>query len=295
MHPLNKISWFLLSLTLLNSCHFLSKKDTPKSSMLWKIERNDLEHPTYVLGTMHLINKEYFYFPKELENLVLNSEQLIMELGGLPNATETAQLMRLPDSVQLSDYFNEERMALLYGFAEQELKMNKQAFDLTFGRMKPFVLIQLITQKQFEGPTESFELTLMNLAEENKIKTIGLESIKQQIGFFDAIPMKNLADIISTYFEESDSLKQETKKMQVIYRSGNLDSLADFMINSSPELMEFEDILLTNRNIAWVPKIIDLIYKKPSFIAVGAAHLSGENGLIELLRKEGYTLTPVAF
>jgi uncharacterized protein YbaP (TraB family) len=295
MYPLNKISWFLLSLTLMSSCEFLTKKDTPKSSMLWKIERDDLEHPTYVLGTMHLINKEYFYFPKELENLVLSSEQLIMELEGLPNATEAAKLMRLPDSVQLSDYFSEEKMALLYGFAEKEMKMNKQAFDLTFGRMKPFVLIQLITQKQFDGPTESFELTLMNLAEENKIKTIGLESIEQQIGFFDAIPMQSLADIITTYFEESHSLKQETKKMQVIYRAGNLDSLADFMMNTSPELLEFEDILLTNRNIAWVPKIMDVIYKKPSFIAVGAAHLTGENGLIKLLRKEGFKLTPVAF
>jgi uncharacterized protein YbaP (TraB family) len=273
----------------------MAKEETPESSMLWKVERDDLEHPTYILGTMHLISKEYFHFPEKLEKLVTNSEQLIMELEGLPDPAAAADLMRLPDSVQLTDYFTEDEMTQLYGFAEVEMKMTKDMFDMTFGRMKPFLLLQLITQKQFEGETESFELTLMSLAKKNKIESVGLETIEQQIGFFDAIPMTDLAGIITSYFENADSLKEQTRMMQQVYRGGNLDSLGRFMVESSPELMEFEDILLTNRNIAWVPQVTDLIFKKPSFIAVGAAHLAGENGLINLLRKEGFTVTPVAF
>jgi len=295
MRTFNKINWLLINLLLLSSCQLFKEEVAPESSMLWKIEHKDLKHPTYMLGTMHLISKEYFYFPEKLEKLITDSEQLIMELEGLPDAAGAAELMRLPDSVQLVDLFSEEDMLLLYGFAEQEMKMTKEMFDMTFGRMKPFLLLQLITQKQFEGETESFELTLMNLAETNKIKSIGLETIEQQIGFFDAIPAEDLAEIITSYFENTDSLKAQTKMMQQVYRSGNLDSLARFMVETAPELMEFEDILLTNRNISWVPKIKDLIFKKPSFIAVGAAHLAGDNGLINLLRKEGFTITPVAF
>lgn len=295
MSTFHKINWLVLTLLLTNSCQFFTKEEAPESSMLWKIERDDLEHPTYVLGTMHLIGKEYFHFPEKLEKLVINSKQLIMELDGLPDAAAAADLMRLPDSVRLVDYFSEAEMTLLYGFAEVEMKMTKDMFDMTFGRMKPFLLLQLITQKQFEGETESFELTLMNLAKKHKIESIGLETIEQQIGFFDAIPMTDLANIITSYFENADSLKEQTTLMQQVYRSGNLDSLARFMVESSPELMEFEDILLTNRNINWVPKVIDLIFKKSSFIAVGAAHLAGENGLLTLLRKEGFKVTPIAF
>jgi len=173
--------------------------------------------------------------------------------------------------------------------------MTMEMFDLTFGKMKPFVLLQLITQKMFEGATESYEMTLMGLASKSKIESIGLETVQEQIGFFDQIPQQELALIIVDYFDESDSLMAQTKLMQEIYKSGNLDSLASFMVESSPELMEFEELLLTKRNQNWIPKLLPLIQSKSSFIAVGAAHLAGENGLIELLKKEGYKLTPVAF
>lgn len=298
MHILQTISalpLLLLSLLFTTSCQFFGEEEQPDSSLLWKVERDDLEHPTYVFGTMHLISKEYFHFPSKLEKLVKNSEQLIMELAGLPNAHEANELMKLPDSLRMYDFFDENQMRQIYDFAEKEMDMSNAMFDMTLGRLKPFVLLQMITQKQFDGETESYELTLMNLAKKHKIKTIGLETIREQIGFFDAIPVPSMVDIIMSYFENSDSLKQQTKLMQQVYRSANLDSLGRFMMESSPELMEFEDLLLTNRNIRWVPKIMELIYKKPSFIAVGAAHLAGENGLIALLRKEGFKLTPVAF
>lgn len=298
MHILQTVSalpLLLLSLLFTTSCQFFGEEEQPVSSLLWKVERDDLEHPTYVFGTMHLISKEHFHFPSKLEKLVKNSEQLIMELAGLPNANEANELMKLPDSLRMYDFFDENQMRQIYDFAEKEMGMSNAMFDMTLGRLKPFVLLQMITQKQFDGETESYELTLMNLAKKHKIKTIGLETIREQIGFFDAIPVPSMVDIIMSYFENSDSLKQQTKLMQQVYRSANLDSLGRFMMESSPELMEFEDLLLTNRNIRWVPKIMELIYKKPSFIAVGAAHLAGENGLIALLRKEGFKLTPVAF
>jgi len=285
----------IILMTTLFSCKLFSKEVAPESSMLWKIERDDLKHPTFMLGTMHLINKEYFYFPEKLEKLILSSGQLILEMDGLPDQVQAMELMMLPDSTKMSDFFTPEEMQLIYRFALEEMKMNQAMFDLTFGKMKPFLILQLITQKQFEGETESFELTLMDLAKKHRIKTLGLETIQQQIGFFDEIPPKEFGQIITSYFENSDSLKQQTIIMQQIYRGGNLDSLAQFMVDSSPELMEFEDILLTNRNKAWIPLILKYIFEKPSFIAVGAAHLAGENGVIELLRQQGFTVTPVAF
>lgn len=285
----------LLSFLFTGSCRFFGVEEQPNSSLLWKIERDDLKHPAYIFGTIHLISKEYFHFPSKLEKLVKNSEQLIMELAGLPSPSEASELMKLPDSLRMYDFFDENQMRQIYDFAEKELGMNNAMFDMTLGRLKPYVLLQMITKKQFEGETESYELTLMNLAKKHKIEIIGLETVREQIGFFDAIPSKSMVDIIMSYFENSDSLKHQTQLMQQVYRSADLDSLGRFMMESSPELVEFEDLLLTNRNKRWLPKIVELIHKKPSFIAVGAAHLAGENGLIALLRKEGYKLTPVAF
>ena len=282
--------------TAVSACKLFSKeKATPDSSMLWKIEHEDLEHPTYILGTMHLIGKAYFYFPEDLQKLVKNSQQLVMELAGLPDQAKAMELMLLPDSVKMNDFFSEEHMALIYDFMEKEMKINKEMFDIMFAKMKPFFVLQLIAQKQFEGETESYEMSLISLANKNDITLLGLETIEQQIGFFDAIPAEEFGKMIAEYFTNADSLKAQTQRLQEIYRSGQLDTLAKFMVESSPELMEFEDILLTDRNAAWIPKIIELIHQKPTFIAVGAAHLAGDEGVLNLLKKKGYKVTPVAF
>lgn len=286
----------LIALPFLIGCGVEKQNETkPESSLLWEVSKDGLSHKTYIYGTMHLIEKEYFYFPESLENLVKKSEVLVMELDGLPDYASAMSLMMLPEGESIQDYFTEEEMNTIYDFMEKEMKMTKEAFDFSFGKMKPFIILQLITAKQFEGDTESFELTLTSLAKENKLEIKGLETIEQQLGFFDMIPSKDLGKMIITYFDEADSLLIQTKEMQRVYRKGDLDSLAIFMTESAPELMEFEDILLTNRNKAWIPKIIEFIHQKPTFIAVGAGHLAGEEGVLELLRKEGYTVTPLSY
>lgn len=286
----------LITLPFLFSCGVEKQSSTtPESSLLWEITRDDLKHKTYIYGTMHLIEKEYFYFPESLEKLVKESTILVMELDGLPDYAAAMNLMMLPEGESIQDYFTEEEMVSIYAFMEKEMRMSKEAFDFSFGKMKPFIILQLITAKQFEGETESFEMTLTSLAKENKLEIKGLETIEQQLGFFDQIPSKELGNMIVKYFEDADSLLIQTKEMQRVYRKGDLDSLAIFMNESAPELMEFEDILLTNRNKAWIPKIIEIIHQKSTFIAVGAAHLTGENGVLELLKKEGYTVTPIAY
>jgi len=286
----------LIALPFLIGCGVEKQNETaPESSLLWEVTKEGLSHKTYIYGTMHLIEKEYFYFPESLENLVKKSEVLVMELDGLPDYASAMSLMMLPEGETIQDYFTEEEMNTIYDFMEKEMKMTKEAFDFSFGKMKPFIILQLITAKQFEGETESFEMTLTSLAKKNKLEIKGLETIEQQLGFFDMIPSKDLGNMIITYFEEADSLLIQTKEMQRVYRKGDLDSLAIFMSESAPELMEFEDILLTNRNKAWIPKIIEFIHQKPTFIAVGAGHLAGKEGVLELLRKEGYTVTPISF
>ena len=267
----------------------------PESSLLWKITKDDLQHETYIYGTMHLIEKEFFYFPTSLEQLVSESQVLVMELEGLPDYTAAMNLMMLPEGQKIQDYFSESEMAQIYKFMENEMKMTKEVFDFTFGKMKPFIILQLITSKQFEGETESFEMTLQRIAKKNSLEIKGLETIAQQLGFFDQIPAKELGSMIVSYFEDQDSLIAQTKEMQRMYRKGDLDSLALFMNESAPELMAFEEILLSGRNKAWIPQLIDLIHQKRTFIAVGAAHLAGENGVLELLKQAGYTVTPIAY
>jgi uncharacterized protein YbaP (TraB family) len=76
------------------------------------------------------------------------------------------------------------------------------------------------------------------------------------------------------------------------YQKQDLPKL-DALINSDPTTSTYRRVLLDNRNRNWIPVMMSLMREKPMFVAVGAGHLSGEEGVIQLLRKEGFVLTPV--
>ena len=82
--------------------------------------------------------------------------------------------------------------------------------------------------------------------------------------------------------------------MLAVYKQKDLDSLSS-MMNDEDELSEYSDLLLSNRNKKWVPEIIEQAKLKPTFFAVGAGHLGNINGVINLLRKQGYKVMPVTY
>jgi len=77
------------------------------------------------------------------------------------------------------------------------------------------------------------------------------------------------------------------------YLSGDLNALLNLMETNSPEIKKYDDLFLVNRNTNWIPVIMNEINKQSSFIAVGAAHLGGQTGILQLLANKGYTITPL--
>ena len=81
-------------------------------------------------------------------------------------------------------------------------------------------------------------------------------------------------------------------KMLKFYKSQNLDSLK-ILMDEDDSMIEISEDFLKNRNADWIPKIEKLIRESPVFIAVGAGHLAGKDGVLNLLKENGYTITPV--
>ena len=86
---------------------------------------------------------------------------------------------------------------------------------------------------------------------------------------------------------------RETMQLIDVYLSQDIEKIYEFTTKSAMSSEEFEEEMLTNRNMNWIKPIQKIIKKNKAFIAVGAAHLGGPNGVVELLRQKGYTLTPV--
>jgi uncharacterized protein len=262
------------------------------NSLLWRIEGKGIT-TSYIYGTMHIIDADRYHFTDKMQKEISNSEAVIMEVGGMPNPLETLSLMQL-DSGDIRSIFSDIQMRTIVEFFDTKLNTDPDTFFKIYGGMKPFFLLQAITQNYFSNKTESYDLEIMGIAAENEIPLIGLETLEQQLGFFDEIPSEAMANMVVESIENFEKDKKSTTKMMKAYEEQKVNKLIPMIKKQSPEFMEFDDVFLYDRNERWVPKIIKEIKDKKCFIAVGAAHLFGDGGLIELLRKEGYALNAVS-
>ncbi|MEP6685089.1 MAG: TraB/GumN family protein, partial [Parafilimonas sp.] len=141
---------------------------------------------------------------------------------------------------------------------------------------------------------EAWEQKFMQMAKANNMKVNGLEKVEDQLAIFDEIPYATQAKAFAETILDIDSVKKSFTNMLDLYKQKDLDGL-NKMLNDEDEFSEYSDLLLKNRNEKWIPEIIEQAKIKPTFFAVGAAHLGNDVGVINLLRKQGYTVTPIAY
>ena len=86
----------------------------------------------------------------------------------------------------------------------------------------------------------------------------------------------------------------EFAKMVEMYKSQDIESMSQMMSGDDTEgLGQYESMLITTRNLNWIPLMAKSMKEKQTFFAVGAGHLGGKKGVVNLLRKEGYTVKPL--
>jgi uncharacterized protein YbaP (TraB family) len=263
-----------------------------ESSLLWKIEGPGIQKGSYLFGTMHLIEKQYFIFPDKLEKIVKKTDKLVMELAGLPNQLEALKYVTLTEGT-FADFFTKEQMDSILVWAKAELNMSEEAFTKTMSKMKPFVVVQMATQIHFMGKTESYEMSFEKIARENDIAIAGFETIAEQMGIFDKMTKEQQTEMVMETIRDPKKGIEVTQKMQKLYQGQNVDSLYLMIQEEGGTITEDQATILDDRNERWIPMIEEMAKKEKLFIAVGAGHLGGPKGVIRLLEQKGYTLTPV--
>ena len=121
----------------------------------------------------------------------------------------------------------------------------------------------------------------------------GLESIQFQASLFDSIPYDRQAKDLIKYIDSMETYQKNTLEMVDVYRKQDLQKLDSLMLKSDPGMEEFMDLLLYSRNRKWVQQMPNFMMEGSLLFAVGAGHLPGEQGVINLLRKKGFKVTPM--
>lgn len=261
-----------------------------EKGLFYEITGNGLESPSYLFGTIHIICEDDFYLGQNVQDKVIEAQKLVLEIDlDDPNMMQVVFAnINNPSGEQITDYLDEDQFK-----ATQQFLLENAAVDIGMMKsMRPFMLLSMLYPKMLECETKAYELELMKIAKENEMPVLGLESIEDQLLVFESIPLdeqyKNLYDYVSD-FEKG---RKEFKKLIETYSSKDIDRMVE-MVSESPEYKNYQDIMLDNRNSNWISPMKSMMAEGKMFFAVGAGHLGGTKGLLNLLRKEGYNIKAI--
>jgi uncharacterized protein YbaP (TraB family) len=260
-------------------------------SLLWEISGNKLSKPSYVFGTIHLLCADDLKVSEAVKTAVGNTQQVALELDmdSPTMAKEMQSMMMLPTGQTVQGCMTKEEYAAVNDYYTNELKMP----FAQMGGMKPFILSTLLYPKMLGCPMASYEMTLVEMAKAKQMEVIGLETVAEQLGIFDKIPCEKQGRLLSDMVAKRGEAQQEFRALLQLYQAQDVEGLLKMSMDSKFGMEEYEDMLLTSRNKRWIPLIAQQAASKPTFFAVGAAHLGGKSGVLELLRQQGYQVKPV--
>jgi uncharacterized protein YbaP (TraB family) len=267
-------------------------KQKTNNTLLWQVSGNGLRHPGFLFGTFHLMCKEDIHFSSQLREAIKASDEIYMELDiDDPSTLLSGMLyMNMKNGKKLSDLYTPEEYKKLQDYFTDSLNTPITLLQ----RAKPYFLVALLYPKMMNCSSPAgVEEELVQIAKEDKKEIKGLETMQFQASVFDSIPYEWQAKELLKNIDSISFYKKEFDEMIKLYKSQQLDSMQNMLIKSEFGSEQYEDLLLTGRNKKWVKELKEIMKTESVFVAVGAGHLTGESGLINLLKKEGYTVEPL--
>ncbi len=258
--------------------------------LLWKIEGNNLSKPSYLFGTMHLRNNKVFDFSDSVLLKLHSADVFAAEINLDSSLWQSINnsIRQAENDFFIGDEFSDEELELFdekgskFGFGKNKIS-RKSIKELK--RMLDY----------FDDPSEDLMPTqldtyLYQFAKNSGLSTMGLEPLSSRDIAMDTISLEERKEIVSEKFEHLDQLSQRTKEMVNLYHKGNLTEIWNYIDAASKFNRK---LLLDDRNIAMIGVFEPIMQDASMFIAVGVAHLPGEMGIINLLRKKGYKVEVV--
>lgn len=261
------------------------------AQLLWKVSKGNDEKPSYLFGTIHIVPEKQFVVWPAVDSAFHASRKLVMEMDLDMSASEmlqAAKQMALPEGKTLEAYIPKEKFEQIRVYCIDSLSWKKRKFN-RYCRMKPFFFSSLVLNAQL-GKVKGYEQYFSAQAKKNKIPVLGLETLQQQMEALDAISIEEQAVALD---ESIVSGRTEYDKMLKVYLNRDLETLGKQMAENDEMMDGFSATLLTKRNKNWMPLLQKWMSEEPIFVAVGAGHLPGEDGLINLLISEGYRVEPL--
>ena len=263
--------------------------------LLWKVEHTDIDGPSYLFGTMHSADERVNDLPDHVEAAFSEAERYRFEID----------FSRMLEGEGLMQMFYRDGRTLENQIPDDLWERTRKAAETAgipaanLNMMKPWAVAMILSMPQ-EDPTRMLDYRLFERARDSGRPVEGLESIAEQIGVFDELGQDQQIEILRQAVDlfESGLIAPMYEQMIALYLEQDLAGLVA-MAEDHPTLASPDDEaafmqrLVDDRNRIMVTRMESGLREGGAFVAVGALHLPGEQGIVRLLEGKGYRVSVV--
>ncbi|MEM6462723.1 MAG: TraB/GumN family protein [Pseudomonadota bacterium] len=278
-------------------------------SLLWRVEKGSSE-PSWLYGTMHVSDPRVVEMTDAARDAYDRADTIVVEVKEVADLESAMaalmtdpSLTMLPDGKTISDLLSAENLA------ELEAVLDERGLPLSFfTRMKPWLIFSMISipdcemQRRASG-LEFLDMKLAGEALQRGKRLEGLETIEEQVSILSNLPLDVQVTLLADTAALGPVLDDVYVTMTELYLDQNIALYMPLIMSAAvnPDVADdktgiyarFERDLIDTRNHTMAERVQPMLESGNAFIAVGALHLPGEEGLVALLRDAGYTVTPV--
>lgn len=263
----------------------------PSKSCLWEVETASTK--IFLLGSLHVLKSSAYPLAVEIDRAYASSQRLVFEtnIGAMMEPAIQAKMMKLGVYPEGQDLFQN-----ISGTTRKNLEKKLQDLGLPlayFSRFKPwFLAVTLATlelQRLGFNPLYGIDLHFYTKAQADEKELAYLESVEYQLSLLGKMNAQDQKSFLNQTLKDLDVSAQLADDMMTAWQNGAADDLYELLFKSFEDHPGIEDRLLTRRNKDWLPQIEKMLKApKITMVIVGAGHLVGPEGLVELLKQKGY-------
>ena len=282
----------LCAIGLLSYCSISSAQSSAENALFWRISQQG-QPAGFLLGTIHSEDPRVLDFTDGFIEQLKTCQIFAMEMvPDLPTLTRLTEYMQYPDDNALLKFIGRKRFdRVMDALSSYQVPLDWKV------KMKVWAVMMTLS---VPPPTTGFfmDFSLSLRASGSGLKVEGLETLEQQLSFLENMPMDYQLALLDQALSDYRHVGEIHDQMVDAYLAGDLSVLSALSAEQFSQLDTeisnyFTDFGIDARNRRMLDKLLSMLPQSRVFVAVGALHLTGENGLVALLRGQGYELAPL--
>ncbi|HBE93320.1 MAG TPA: hypothetical protein DDW55_12685 [Gammaproteobacteria bacterium] len=262
--------------------------------LIWKIDSPGTAS-NYIMGTIHLDDERIMDLSDTVLTRLRSADRLMLELDlDQRTSLDIMRKMIFTDGRTLQQVIGED----LFSDLSEHIRHQSGLPSSMLSVLKPWAAMVILLRPDNDSGT-FLDKQLSKIARNDSIPVIGLETVDEQLSAFDRIALDDQALLLRSTIDELDDKDSVYRQLLDAYIEGDLDRIVQVSAESEPKderlAALFKESLILRRNKHMYQRMLPSLQQGNTFVAIGALHLPGEQGLLAMLKRQGYTLTRLSY